>query len=86
MPPRKRPTNAREVPLAKAYKRDDNAQLQQQVELLTQQMATLIQHKEDPLPHPVDEELDKDLLENPFASPKMLERRRLIASDENYRC
>ena len=38
-------------------------------------MTTLIQHREVPIPHPMDEELDEDLLENS-----------LIACDENYRC
>ena len=49
-------------------------------------METLIRHREVPIPHPMDKELDEDLLENQFAAPQMPERRRLIACDENYRC
>ena len=68
MPPRRRANfpNAREAPVDEVYERDEIAQLRQQVNALTQQMAAMMrQHQEVPNSPSADGESTEE--DNPFA-------------------
>ena len=67
MPPRRRQNvpNARENPLEEIYEREEVAQLRQQVEVLTQQLAAMAQRQGTPNPPNAEEESSDE--ENPFA-------------------